>query len=277
MIKNNLLFCDWYTATISDDILEALQLINDTFEVHNVGKGFRGYTNSSRVHYRSQGVQRYWTLAQNDDHSRMKPSIDGSSYSGADLRGFLVGSEIPHETTRIDIATDFRGCFDSIADEVVEFGKANGLGLDRVGDWVYGENGRTQYIGSFKSATYGRLYEKGKELQSKGFKRAEDDYLRLEICLRPKKMKNGQKIAQFVASASLEDALSTSKWATELFNMLFGMKLAPIRNEYLKNTDLDLALEHMIAQYGKLLRQKSYELGGLDMIGEWLIDQLGRN
>lgn len=268
-------FCDWYTATLTDDPENSMALICDTFGAQPCNKGFRGYKNLSLIHYKSvDGVQREWRLAYNDYGDRMNPSVDASSYAGADLRRFLIESEIPHEVTRFDVAVDFKADFDKVVGEVVAFGIARRLGLERVGDWVYGEGGRTQYVGSFKSSAYGRLYEKGKQLRQMGFHDADIDHLRMEVTIRPKAMKDGKRLSDIASRSEPYEILGMSRWASELFGKLFGMDIMRIRDEYLRSTDLDLALEHMLRQYGKLLNQKALELGSKDELGRWLVDNL---
>ena len=92
----------------------------------------------------------------------------------------------------MDSCADFDepGAFERLLGPCTEVKKAHRLKGSKAGDWEdFPEDGRTMYIGSPKSVTMARLYEKGKQPEYRHLNR--ENWARLEIKSGQQKGKSG--------------------------------------------------------------------------------------
>lgn len=152
-------------------------------------------------------------------HVSASPSVFASGNTAGMLADILrmEGFPVKHHVSRCDIAFDTREIkFDDLYEYLKTFAKRKGLSTSYYGDFDR-KKGRTYYVGSSKSACYLRVYEKGFEQRSKGWKDAPLDWVRIEFQMRPDKA-----IRERVSSMLPEEVVNISRWATELMG-LFGV------------------------------------------------------
>lgn len=168
----------------------------------------------------------------------------------------FVRSRFPdHTCSRVDVAMDFcegPELFGVLVDWLVEY--ANNcnpkMAVDYRGDWSNASKGRTLYVGSRKSATYIRLYEKGFQQIAVGNPDADPDWVRFEAEIKPEKKEGKAKLAR----ATPEQCFGCSRLLRDFVEFISGDKLEPITvGKVRKMTDHDRTFSHMCYQYGSVL------------------------
>lgn len=160
-----------------------------------------------------------------------------------DIRKAIPG----HRCTRMDSRMDFDapGVFEKLLQPLMHIVDRKKLYSKPDGDWRnHPELGRTQYVGSPKSAVRVRLYEKGKE---PGYRQqCRWDWARLEVQVRPKK-----EARDVFAIASPLEAWGAAEWTRELAGELLRQQVEPLKAEATKVASVDESkLYWMCRQYG---------------------------
>lgn len=185
------------------------------------------------------------------------------------LKVALKNLGVPYWITRVDIAIDFQGDFESYYRLCSEFRKKRGVKSSTVGDWEDGEDGRTYYIGSRKSESYIRLYEKGKERACRGIEGVPPDLLRLELEFKPTKLKR-----EIVNDFDPVHILSLSKIGTDIFNLITDFGIEPLKIDYTREDDTFVTLSHAVTQYKRYFRE-AIELLGAEGLVDFMHDVWG--
>lgn len=190
-----------------------------------------------------------------------------------------------HRVSRMDTALDFDGgpstwgtlldLCRSIADgERVEGDTRRRIGkirTNQMGDWHHGKDGRTFYLGAFKSPVLCRLYEKGIQLHQDAARRnmpapeASITAVRLEVQVRP-----DGPAKTTAATATPEQAFGYSEWSRELLRRLDGTKVPRVNVKERRDSDHERAMQWMVKQYGDHLLAEVAELGSWAALGESL-------
>lgn len=186
-----------------------------------------------------------------------------------------------HSVTRLDVAID--SCFSEsvcgldpsqVLAGCVDTAKLHRLRTAMLGDWSgRNESGRTLYIGSAKSALRVRVYEKGREPDAYP---ADPDWVRFELVYRPE----GQRLRQAASTLTPHTvALSHPCFAEIIRTYYHGVsdESIPVQLSMTNNrhdVDVDRALEHLFAQYGKTLRAKCAEFDTNQGFTDWFMSKL---
>lgn len=187
-----------------------------------------------------------------------------------------------HRVTRMDTALDFDNgpstfseLFDlcqTIADGVRVEGdtrrRASKIKTRNVGDWTRGEDGRTYYLGSPKSAVFIRLYEKGIQLtqdfEIRGTPRTDisRNLVRLEVVVRPDKEAKTR-----AASGAPREAFGYADWTRELLRRVDGSGVKRVHIRERRLSDHERAFRWMLKQYRSHLITAAEEAGGWEALG----------
>lgn len=169
-----------------------------------------------------------------------------------------------HRCTRVDSCLDVEraGAFEDLLEPVMRVKRDHRLWGERRGDWEdQPELGRTYYLGSPKSPSRARLYEKGKQPELRHLNRPE--LVRLELQVRPQK--DGK--AAFARLSAME-VWGASRWTRQLAAEVMERHVDPHPpGTVRKETSRDRALRFMCQQYGGHLTSLAADLGGWDVLG----------
>lgn len=190
------------------------------------------------------------------DRIGMNMSVACTGFISPEVKAALYDLGVWYNITRVDIAVDWQGDFEEWHQKCKEFRIRRGLKSGTIGDWEDGEDGRTYNMGSRKSESCMRLYEKGIEMAQKGFKDVPPDLIRLELEYKPIKEKR-----ELMQDFDLVHLLSHSKVGCDLFNHLFAMGITPIKRDYTIPNDIWIALSHVAIQYRRHFKQAISEHG----------------
>lgn len=186
----------------------------------------------------------------------MNMSIACTGFISEEFKNALRELDVWYYITRADIAIDWEGDFEEWHSHCKEFRVQRGLKSGTIGDWEDGEDGRTYNMGSRKSESYCRLYEKGIEMSQKGFNGVPCNLLRLELEFKPIKEKR-----ELIQDFDLVHLLSKSKVGTDLFNKLFSLGIKPTKTNYTVKDDIWESLSHVAIQYRRHFQQAISENG----------------
>lgn len=181
-------------------------------------------------------------------------------------------SAYEHRCTRVDVCADFEapGVFERLLDAVMEVKHTHDLYGERRGDWEKPEFGRTQYLGSPKSAVRARLYEKGKQPEYRHLQRF--DLVRLEVQVRPAK-----DAKDHFSKLSPREVWGASKWTRDLAAAALDehVERHPAGTVW-KRPDLERRLSWIAQQAGPTLLELVQELGSWECLGLTLRDAIAR-
>lgn len=183
-------------------------------------------------------------------------------------------SRFPHGVTRLDACADFDapGAFSCLLEPLLEVKRKHRLKGRRDGDWEdFPEQGRTQYVGSSKSTTMVRLYEKGKQPEYLHLERP--DWVRAEAQVRP-----GTKEAKAEFSrVSPAGAWGASAWTREFAALVLEDHVDPHpAGTTWRKSDLDTRLAWLCRQYGATLLELLGEVGDWKCVGLTLGEMIDR-
>lgn len=275
---------DWYAATVNvnvDDLRGVLT--RDLLGTARPEEGARhGFHNREVVRDRDGHVLATILHGGNGDI----PHAFASSDYAHDFAG-LIRRYWPdrHRVSRADTALDFAGGAStwstlldycrSIADgEKVDGDNRRRVGkirTNQMGDWHHGKDGRTFYLGAFKSPVLVRLYEKGIQLHQDAAKRgmpvpdAPIDSVRLEVQVRPD---GPAKTA--AATATPAEMFGYAEWSRELYRRIDGSDVPRVHVKERRDSDHERAMQWMVKQYGDHLLAEVSDLGGWHLLGESL-------
>lgn len=241
---------DWYTASVPappDELVDTMlkhfdQAVLDSIEPR------RRYDHGIAIHAgydNTKLCEIHW--GRNYDSPLWQATGSATILSAPALRRWYP----KHNVTRLDAALDVYDSGLDFATDVLP--AARSIIEDRRmrsrldGDWINPENGRTIELGSRKSATYCRVYEKGPE------QGIDADWIRIEVQHRPhSKMKRAASslqaktlLASFPAAAELAHALNIP--VPEADTASLSRPRTP--------TDDDRKLRYLAHQYGDFLRR----------------------
>lgn len=270
-------FFDWFQGMITGEFQAVQASILKAFD------GFYDDLRSTQYGHKGVFVQRGWqhglelvrdgrvilNLAyggQNSQHGVFYKATGHSAKGVAsilqdvfntDLDMTIATPELTLMVSRVDVAFDAIGSFESVIDQVIPVTKDLGLKVSQAGDWITGgEDGRTLYIHMNKD-TKMRIYEKGKEQRIKGEDpEAPLDWIRFEIETHSPKGKQNKLFKRIMAG-------QTPKAIYQSFAPFVSVTQAAgfgdLRFEHIQKTlkpeltDSDQKDINMINQYGSHL------------------------
>ena len=184
-----------------------------------------------------------------------------ASGSDAEFVADWVRHHFPdHKVSRADVCLDFEaaGSFERLAGTIEPIARKARTSVTLIGDPdPTTMRGRTFYYGSRKTSdVFIRLYEKGLEQIGKGNETANPDWVRFEAVFKPRKDRKA-----LAAKWSKAEFFQMSKWVNETANQVVGIEGVYQPDPSLRKNSDDLALEHMLNQYGNLLKRQVEKRG----------------
>lgn len=277
---------DWYQATIDEDSKSVVSmLLKSGDNLEPCDSLAKKMAFGSGVHVLREGLTISTVLW--GGHNKVTHAWASSDNTPKFVD--VVRNEWPdnHTVSRMDSCQDFGGSFEDMRQECLKVAKKHYIRFPQYIDELDDEAGRTQYMGSAKSAIRVRCYEKGKEVWNKtrhyrnmaipeatiiledtgeivDFK----EWNRLECQVRPK----GEEARIKAAHCTPEDAWSFTTWTHELAKEVLNLHLPRIHVNQHKMTDDERALYFMVKQYGKVISRTASKLGGFSEFGLHLQD-----
>jgi Replication initiation factor len=263
---------DWYTATVDKPFALVVGALESFFPYVN--------TEEARPLLRYQfacdgkfGDDRMFRVdGQEIGHTMITASSDTTPMVVKAVRELWPR----HRVARVDVCEDYvgDGAFESMDDLLVAVAVEKGLRLDQAGDWLR-KNGRTRYVGSRKSTTMVRLYEKGWEQYHHHKARGTappDDFditrTRFETQLRPP---SADKEA--VATYTPSQVVAYSEWTRHANALMTGFQFAVPARAVKSRSPHERKMANLAKQYALTLT-KQLELcdGSYELLGQSLMD-----
>lgn len=264
---------DWYAATVYQDEADVVDSVASALRCDvKPGRPLHGY-------------ERGLDLVDLDDERHVKARVlaggrNGNPHvfaSGEDAQPVAdllrAGWPDRHHVTRVDSALDYDepAAFDKLSALCLAVADKRRLSLDQKGDWQRENSpaGRTLYVGSFKSPSLVRCYEKGKQMKGLAPSQAASDaisgdWVRLELQLRP------QRAAKLTAAgASPLDVWGYGRWTRELLAEVDGYLADRVDMTPARESDDARAFRFMVKQYGAVLDRIRGERQWSE-VGEWI-------
>jgi hypothetical protein len=260
---------DWYQATVPtpvNDLIEALLDLDDHVGLSHT-KGHHGYAHTTVLTGSSGRIGHVW---HGGSHQRPHVVISGEdAQAGAEL---IRARFADHYVTRADAREDFsdEGAFDRLTPHLLDVADRFRVKVDTRGDHLLTKDGRTVYLGSPKSATRFRMYDKAAEMRAKfaadpvRLAAVPQTLTRLEVQVRPQ---NREAKRDFATIEPLQ-VMGSSRWLADLWRLVAGLELQPLQvGKGYRQSDDDRAWAYLLAQYGGLLARKQAELGDWACVG----------
>lgn len=174
--------------------------------------------------------------------------------------------------SRADVCTDYAepGAYDRLQDLALGVARERGIVVGTAGDHLVTKVGRTVYLGSTKSHTRLRIYDKAAELRAQFANNPERlakvpaELARFEIQVRPQT----PEAKRAAAKADPVALMGSAAWTRELVRRVDGLDLEPFQaGRAWRQADDERAYSALLAQYGGLLRRVAGDLGGWSVLG----------
>lgn len=255
---------DAYAATFDLDPASIYHPIAETFPgmYSDQAQPRWGYTHAQQLHYAGNTA----LLFHRQKGEATETHLTAQGRWSADLATHLRTVHPGHRVTRADVCYDLErpGLWDWLIPIALDIADQLRLTVDHQGDWHRGIKGRTLYIGSTRSASFLRIYEKGKQLRSMGIDdTAPLDLVRLEVQCRPEK-----DFRDIAWTATPRQLFSTSRAAVRLLSIIANQDLphqAP-GNTRQPPKKLAVKFRNLARQYGPFLVQLADSLGPTELV-----------
>lgn len=264
---------DWYAATIREDPDDIIRALEDTFSAEAVPcRAKNAYLEARELRREDRTVA---TVLYGGPNGWPHVWASGDNAPKFAELCRLVWRD-DHHVTRMDSAVDYDDstAWDALYGILRATADERRLKLATVGDWLRpgSPDGRTLYVGSFKSPVFVRLYEKGKQMRAQEpTRRYSDDWVRLEVQVRP------QKDARFsAATATPADAWGYARWTTDVAAEAFALDVERVQAYEDREADDERALFYLVKQYGAVLGRLAESLGSWDRVGADLLGRVER-
>lgn len=251
---------DYYSATVPETDPE--HVINYLAQMHpqgelRTGRPGLGYTGSTSIH---DGEGDRWARVMHGGPNGVL--VVGTGASSPEVAQAVRDAWPVHMVTRADVAVDMQGegLMGQLSAVAIRIAMAHRLGGKRIGGFYPGD-GTTINLGSRTSQTFGRLYEKGKEqyAKTKDEKWLEHfNLVRLELEVKPQKQ-NRLACSQY----SPEQLWGMSRWSRDISQTILNHPAAKVGLSLYKVSEDEVAMRHMMRQWGKLLGRMK------DKTGSW--------
>lgn len=180
----------------------------------------------------------------------------------------------PHRVTRGDACADWdaQGQFERIYAQCLEVKAAHRLKGESRGDWIdFPEQGRSYYLGSFKSPVMTRLYDKGRQPEYRHL--GKPNWCRLECQVRPAK-----EAKSAFSSLSAAQFWGASKWTRDLAARVLMNHVDPHpAGTIYKRTSVEQRLQFVCQQYGATFLELLEELGTWQCVGLTIGEKIKEN
>lgn len=249
---------DWYQGTLPDDSsvsgVDVLLHLSDG--APTLVPGRLGYSRGWALTRDGSSFATVYQGASRGDH------VWASGPAAPVVAGALRCHQEGHSVSRADACVDFSGGSDFFRD-VRSLAVSAFSGRVIMTDYVeHGLKGdaSTFYVGSRKSETRIRLYEKGK--QDDGYAA---DVVRLEVQVRPQTADR----KAYAATVEPDAFFGFARWSRRLFSEVADTAVPAAPNRSERVSDLDGALDTLALQYGKRLLELEQRYGG-DAAAAWV-------
>lgn len=254
---------DGYSATTTEaNYLQLVDLFGPGLEV-KAGRGFHQFGNRLALIDGSKEVGAVLWGGNHGDRSMIEVKGERSPEVVERLR-----ASFPHRVTRMDACADFDapGAFEALLEPLIYVKRKHRLIGKKEGDWEdFPERGRTMYVGSTKSTTMVRLYEKGK--QAEYLHLARPNWARAEVQVRP----GTRDAKEEFAAVSAADAWGASVWTREFAALVLEDHIDPHpAGSTWRQSDLETRLSWLCRQYGPTLLELLGEVGNWQCVGQSL-------
>jgi hypothetical protein len=240
---------DFYQATIDDDhqkVTETLAIGLAADDVEMSG-GLHGYTRRASIKRGDHVVASVLSGGANGNPSAWASGEDTEPF--VHLVRAVWGDS--HRVSRMDSAMDFdgTGSWDRLYTKATTIADESKLKTSVAGDWIGREDGRTLYVGSRKSPSFVRLYEKGLQLRKDAppeiVATLSTDWVRLENQVRPQRESRSK-----AATATPAEVFGYARFTQKLAAQCADLEVArvPIR-EWTEGDDAR-AYRYGVKQYG---------------------------
>lgn len=267
---------DWYQATVRAEVGDLRACLRDLApggEWEPLRKAPHGYGFGDRLVDADGLVAQIWWGGM---HAHPHAVISGEPAHAA---AELLRSELPdHYVSRADSKIDFAepGAYDVLQAKAVAVAEARRVQVNTAGDHLVTLQGRTVYLGSPKSHTRMRLYDKAAELRQK-FARdpvrlasVPAELARLECQVRPQT----SRARSLAANADPITLMGSAAWMRELMRQVADLDLEPFQaGKVWRQADDDRAYAALLAQYGGLL-ERFAAVQGWECLGLQIRDDL---
>lgn len=258
---------DAYTGTTTAaNPYQLLDLFGDGLKQHQ-GKGFHQF--GHRVSMQDETGSEVGSVQWGGVHGeRSMIEVKGERSPEVVER---LRSSFPHRCTRLDSCADFDapGAFESLLGSCMLVKRRHRLRGKRDGDWQdFPELGRTQYLGTPKSVSMLRLYEKGKQPEYVHLARPE--WVRAEVQVRPAK-----EAKQEFSTLSALEVWGASTWTRELAAEILLQHVDPhAAGTTYRKSSLEQKLGWLARQYGPTLMELYAEVGSWECVGLTLSEKI---
>lgn len=253
---------DWYAATLEISPHQLLDGLRGGLgaEVREMKRGMHGYRQGFELLRDGCVVARALAGGTN-----VHPHAFASGEDAVEFARIVRANWPDHRVTRMDTAVDFDGAGDweRVTALALELADELGLKVGHAGDWHRGEDGRTLYIGSRKSAVFLRIYEKGKQLPESG----RPNWVRCEVVVRPE---GDSRLAAAASTATA--AWGYAAWTQEFARRLLGVDVERVAISLRRPADDEKAMETVMEQYWRVFERQAGVHGGWEGLGR----ELGR-
>lgn len=274
---------DWYAATINSGVDTLRDVLSrDLRGAATFEDGPRnGYHNREVIRDRDGRLLAVMLHGGNGDIPHAFATSDASPAFATLVREVWPDR---HKVSRFDACLDFDGptawselldmCKVLVSGERVDGDlrkRASKIRTNYMGDWLHGEHGRTFGMGSYKSAVYCRLYEKGIQVREDDAKRGivrtdyefSPDAVRLEVQVRP--AGDSKRLA---AKSTPAEAFGYADWTRELLRRVDGSKVERVHIKERRDSDHERAMQTVAHQYRNHLLQELMIHGSWAAVGE---------
>lgn len=185
-----------------------------------------------------------------------------------------------HSPSRIDSAYDLRGpaVWEELCRIADDFERERGLTLDHKGaKRENADRGTTLYLGSRKSQSFVRIYQKGLQIaQEMGLTGSDipDElrhWVRVELELKPDK-RPARELAAKLAPA---DLWRCSPWTLAFAKLALSIDAEKIKMSEKRESNEERAMRYMVEQYGPTMLKRIHRLGWGKFVDD-LEDRLAR-
>lgn len=186
--------------------------------------------------------------------------VEASGQDAEPVAALLRLGDIPHAVARVDACTDVisHTAYQQFERTLMTVLPPR-VTRTRFEQTKHGRTASTLYLGSRKSESFARLYEKGKESPET----YHADTVRIEVQSRPK----GPGRKAWAATATPHEIMSLPRWSDALLDLVSMGRLPTIAPQK-RQSDLDRALAVMGAQYRKRVHELLARNGG-DLDETW--------
>lgn len=247
---------DAYAASLEDSSISGDVVVSSLTSrldaEGQVGRPRQGYGRCVEL---VQGQRHLGFVAWGGRQDRVHVSVQGEASVGV---SDLLRHRWPHRVSRADVCidSDQDGAFERLVPELRSIAACSGLVKRQQGDWMDPHSrpgeGRTLYLGGERSAVRLRAYEKGRQLPEAG----RPNWVRTELQVRPPSRRK-----EVFSRLTPEQMWGASAWSSQVWGLFSSHLVESVRCLVWSAPDGARAREHLLKQYGAVLRTWLGEYG----------------